>query len=369
MKKSLIFAAMACIAFASCTEDEVFTTNLNQEHEISFGTPYVGKTTRVAQELGATYDTNEKFNVYAVWHNGNFNGWENGSLYMDNVETAYAAAPIDGWKPVGNQYYWPKNGYLTFAAYSPSGAVPAENAHYAADGLTLVGFQVANDNAEHVDLLYSKRSYNNKKANANDANGNTYEDGSTHYKGVEIDFQHALSSIHFTAKLDNAYTGTNITLKKISIYGVYTQADFKEKVNESTPGTYASNPTWINHNAYNQTLPAHSAYVYYESGQLLSDAQWVMKDVRGQTDIIALPQELPTDATIKIEYTIKSPTATSAIAQTNTFAINELTPEWQPGKRYIYNMIFGFDEIYFAPEVIDWSTVNPEPEVSVEDYQ
>lgn len=360
MKKSLVFAAMACIAFASCTEDEVFTTNLNQEHEISFGTPYVGKTTRVAQELGATYDTKEHFNVYAVWHDGNFNGWERGSLYMDNVETAYVTA-TDGWKPVGNQYYWPKNGYLTFAAYSPSNPT-AEEITYNATGLHIKGFQVANDNAKHVDLLYSKRSYDKKKANAT---VNTYEDESTHYKGVEIDFQHALSSIHFNAKLKEEYKGTEITLNKITVYGVYTKGNFDEGIAEgSTPGTYNSVPAWSNRS---ELLAEENAYTYYNRNKVLKEDAWSIMDKQGQVDIIAMPQTLPTDATIKIEYTIKSPTATSAIAQTNTFAIKDLTTEWEPGKRYIYNLIFGFDEIYFAPEVLNWDTVSED--VNVEDYQ
>lgn len=351
MKKSLIFAAMACIAFASCTEDEIFTTNLNQEREISFSSPYVGKTTRaVYQEMDNPYNATENFNVFAVWHNAQFSGWDNGSLYMDDAVTAYDDS-FNGWRP-NERYYWPKNGYLTFAAYSPSGAVPAENAHYAADGLTLVGFQTATDNKNHVDLMYSQRSYNKKKTDTDNVN--------TPYDQVDIDFKHALSSIHFTAKLDNAYTGTEITLKKISIHGVYTQADFKENVNESTPGTYASDPAWINHDAYNQTLPDHSAYVYYKGNQLLSDAQWVMKDVAGQADIIALPQTLPDGAEILVEYTIDSPgNTTPAIDQVNIVKINGLaTREWKPGKRYIYNMIFGFDEIYFAPEILDWEAAS-----------
>ena len=90
MKKSLFFAAMACIAFAGCTEDEVTTGNSNQEREICFTSPYVGKTTRtVYQEMDNPYATTENFNVFGVWHTGTFAGWSTASLYMNDAETAY----------------------------------------------------------------------------------------------------------------------------------------------------------------------------------------------------------------------------------------------------------------------------------------
>ena len=208
MKKSLFFAAMACIAFAGCTEDEVTTGNSNQEREICFTSPYVGKTTRtVYQEMDNPYATTENFNVFGVWHTGTFAGWSTASLYMDNAETAYYDT-YNGWRANG-RYYWPKNGYLTFAAYSPTAAASASTGiTYDNEGLHIVGFQVANDNKNHIDLMYSKRSYNKKKTDTDTNNTNEP------YDQVDIDFQHALSSIHFTAKLGAAYTGTEITLKK-----------------------------------------------------------------------------------------------------------------------------------------------------------
>ncbi|MBR3941135.1 MAG: fimbrillin family protein [Bacteroidaceae bacterium] len=359
MKKSLFFAAMACIAFAGCTEDEVTTGNSNQEREICFTSPYVGKTTRtVYQEMDNPYATTENFNVFGVWHTGTFAGWSTASLYMNDAETAYDDT-YNGWR-ANDRYYWPKNGYLTYAAYSPTTAKSASaGITYDKDGLHIVDFQVANINANHIDLMYSKRSYNKKKADTNNTN--------VPYDQVDIDFQHALSSIHFTAKLGAAYTGTTITLKKISIYGVYTNGDFDENVNETTPGTYTSAPAWSDQG--NPLLKANE-YVYFNGSKVLTDAKYVIKDETGQVDIIALPQTLPANAKIEVEYTIDSPgLATPAITQVNTVEIKNLTTtEWLPGKRYIYNMTFDFDEIYFAPEIIDWKPAD-ETEVEIDDYE
>ena len=361
MKKSLFFAAMACIAFAGCTEDEVTTGNSNQEREICFTSPYVGKTTRtVYQEMDNPYATTENFNVFGVWHTGTFAGWSTASLYMDDAETAYYDT-YNGWRAI-ERYYWPKNGYLTFAAYSPTAADDASGSiNYDGSGLHIFGFQVDNNNANHIDLMYSKRSYDKKKTDTDADNTNTP------YDQVDIDFQHALSSIHFTAKLGAAYTGTTITLKKISIYGVFTKGDFNENVNETTPGTYTSAPAWSN-----QDIPLlkANAYVYFNASKVLTDAKYVIKDEPGQVDIIALPQTLPANAKIEVEYTIDSPGSdTDPITQVNTVEIKDLaTKVWLPGKRYIYNMTFDFDEIYFAPEIIDWEPA-ADTEVEIEDYE
>ena len=360
MKKSFLIAAMAGLAFVGCTNDEV-SNSFNQDREITFANPYVSKTTKaVYQEMENPYSTAEKFNVFGVWHKDAFEGWAtNASLYMDDATTQYDDT-YNGWRPE-TRYYWPKNGYLTFAAYSPTDAKSASTAiTYDATGLHIDGFQIAEDNANHIDLMYSQRSYDKKKVG-----GTT--NTNTPYDEVDLDFKHALSSIHFTAKLAQAYTGTTITLKKISIYGVNTKGDFDENVDETTPATYTSAPAWT---SQSELLAEANAYVYFDGSQVLTDGVFVMKDNASQVDVIALPQTLPDDAIIKIEYTIDAPGAsTPAIDQVNIVEINKLaTTEWLPGKRYIYNMTFSFEEIYFAPEILNWESA-ADTEVEIDDYQ
>ena len=356
MKKSFLIAAMAGLAFVGCTNDEV-SNSFNQDREITFANPYVSKTTKaVYQEMENPYSTAEKFNVFGVWHKETFKGWAtNASLYMDDATTQYDDT-FNGWRPE-TRYYWPKNGYLTFAAYSPADASGAIS--YDAAGLHIDGFQVAADNAEHIDLMYSKRSYDKKKGDGTNTN--------TPYDEVDLDFKHALSSIHFTAKLAAAYTGTTITLKKISIYGVHTKGNFDENVDEATPATYTSDPKWT---SQSEPLAEANAYVYFNGSQDLTDGVFIMKDNASQKDVIALPQTLPADAEIKIEYTIDAPGAsTPAIAQVNTVKIADLTTKtWEPGKRYIYNMTFSFEEIYFAPEILDWVPAG-DTEIKIDAYQ
>ena len=74
---------------------------------------------------------------------------------------------------------------ILFCGMLVSSDVNAAAHSYGAAGLTLVGFQVEADAKNHVDVLYSERSYNKVKAAADNVN--------TPYDEVDIDFLHALS--------------------------------------------------------------------------------------------------------------------------------------------------------------------------------
>ena len=355
MKKLLILAAMAGVALVSCVKNEP-APSVTDQHEITFAPPVTSVNTK-ANTYGqltdlTDYPTTENFSVYAVWHSEAFSGWASSgtTLYMNKVETAYNSS-LNGWDPAqvtgGKEYYWPKNGYLTFAAFSPSN-VNATNVQYDATGLKLTGFQVAANSSQQIDVLFSQRSYDKQKSSTTNSN--------TKYDDVDIDFEHALSSIQFKAKIAEAYDGTKITLKKISVYGVYSKGDFNETIDETTPSTYKSTPTWNNHDA-GSVIAEANAYEYYNSstGKVLETSEWTMNGETDQTDLILLPQTLPETATIVVEYTIQSPTATSAIDIVLEKKIKDITPEWKADYRYTYHISVALDEIYFAPEVMAWT--------------
>lgn len=350
MKKFFFMAAMASVALASCVND-VSDVAAEQQKEIAFTLPVVGNVGRsVFKEFDGVYPNTESFRVFGVWHENAFVSWSGSTLYINGDGDKGANVAYDdtynGWRfdENGKRYYWPKNGKLSFAAYSPSD-IAASNVTYGATGLTLSGFQVAADNNNHVDVLFSNRTIDQTSSTG----------VNKPYDGVDIDFRHALSSIHFTAKLNQDYPGTTIRLKKISIYGVYTQADFVEGIADAATSTTSAR--WINHSSYNQYVPETNPYVYYsnDDGQVLSTGMFVMKDNASQKDIIALPQTLPDDAKIRIDYTIQSPDS-GEIEQFHTVTIKSLSTTWAPETRYIYNMTFSFNEIYFSPEITTWGT-------------
>lgn len=341
MKKFFFIAAIASAALVSCTKNEV--TPVAFEKEITFAAPVVGAQTKaiVYGEIGANYDPAEDFKVYAVWHESAFDKWENGSQYMYDVVVSRNTGDFDttpgdqgAWKP-SSDYYWPKVGVLSFAAYSPA---TAEGAYaYGKNGLTITNFPVPSQTSLQYDLMFSERTYNKTQSE----NGVNAE-----YDGVDIKFKHALSSIKFTAKTLADYSATTtIKVKKITMWGMNSTGNFAENVNDIA--AYDSAPAWTD-----QATPVASTapYVAYEGTLTLNNSS---AQGANSNDVILLPQTLPADATIRVDYTMQTVTG-SEIPQYKEVAVSSLSGEWVLGKRYTYNIIVGLDDIYFAPSVEDW---------------
>lgn len=349
MKKFFFLAALASVALASCVKNE--PAKVDSQKEISFTAPVLGASTKanVFGEMANPYSQSEHLSVYAVWHTDVFAGtWSSKSLYMDNVETAYSSS-LNGWTSSavsgGLTYYWPKNGYLTFAAYSPSDLGTGVTHSYGDTGLKITNFQVPASATQQFDVLYSERSYNKQKGSTNT---------NTPYDDVDLDFHHALSSIQFgVSTAQNYASSVTIKLYKISIYGVNSKGDFTEGITNEV--AYANTPAWSNQD--NVVLETN-AYVYYDnaSGLEVTNTENLLNGKANQTDLILLPQTLPATGYVKIEYGIDpAGTSTPEIKQTHTVQLSTLSAtEWEPGKRYTYHVTIGLDEIYFAPEVLDW---------------
>lgn len=369
MKKNLFFAAMACIAFAGCTEYEVFNTDLNQEKAIAFSAPVVAPNTRAAEEVGKIYDTGLEFNVWGWWYeSGAFNNYSSGDLYINE---ATASNVGNTWYPkntANGYYYWPKNGSMTFLAYSPASDKMKNAAEVDAGGLTLNNYVVDTDPSEMEDVMFSERVYD--KISSTD---NTYTGVEAPYDGVDLLFRHALSSVVFNLKLDKEYKGTQVRIKNIILEGVASKATFKQKLDdESGATTNLPTTTGTPTNSDNaaawtgQDVKVNYSVDIVTGGYVLNNdaspaAYWpctdgdvapVYKDgdKYRYTDLMLIPQDL-NGVTLKILYTIKT-TDSEELDQvfTNTFT----SGNWKIGYRYIYNVTIGFDPITFAPKVSLW---------------
>lgn len=366
MKKLFLLAAAALTVFAACTKNEVVPT---PDQKINFASPIVGTATKTAipGEMNTTtkYFTNETFSVYALHHVGNYNVWSAGSVYMNNVDCAYSGTPgtyddTQSWLPEkgdgGLAYYWPKDptSYLTFAAYSPTdiklNVEDGSSISYGATGLEVPNVTLPTADAAQYDFMYSERTYNK--------NANT---GGTSYTGVNINFKHALSQIAFTVA-SNADYANDMTIKVqgITVQNVVNKGTFKENITDGT--TYTAAPAW--------TLTTTSKYNHRvtmdETTVTDATSNYVNKN-----SIIIMPQ--PVNGLVAIvNYTIQHKASGSpVINQVATLPISETgatdddstttvdeSKTWMMGKKYVYNIIFGFDKIKFSPEVVDWTVVN-----------
>ena len=354
MKKFFFIAAIASAALVSCTKNEV--AQVADQHEISFATPVVGTITKsVTGEIdGNTYPTAENFNVYAVWHLNAFEGWStNATLYMNQVECTNDGT---SWKPTDaeGKYYWPKEGYLTFAAYSPAD-LTATTIEYAADGLTVTGFAPEADTKDQFDFLYGERTIGQEESTYADGADNAGEDGLfDDYSGVDIKFQHALSQVEFWFKSDVADV---IDLKTVTIKNAQAKGTFKENISGS-PLSYESTPAW-DFSAYPTAKADYNIYTQTALDHLSTTA--VEKKNGEKVDCIILPQSLA-GVDVEITYAIKKGDS-SYLQQTTTIPLNvqkagsNHIDTWVMGKKYIYTVTITLDEILFDPAVVDWADV------------
>ncbi|MBR2061138.1 MAG: fimbrillin family protein [Tidjanibacter sp.] len=283
---------------------------------------------------------------------------------MEEVPVAFAD---NTWAPA-QAYYWPKNGSLTFIAYSP--ASKASYAEATDSGITFTNYDVSTTVTEQVDLMFSERAYNKKAVDDNEAgSGDTSNDSTVTgdpYKGVHLSFKHALSSVAFTAKTAADYSGsTTITLNKIELVNVGSIASFDQNLADANnaPTTAA---------AWTATTGPVTYVVDNDDdlAQVLNTTAWwsanksttapAKADGLRDTDFILLPQDLSANnVKIKITYTLDNAGAGSeALVQViEQDLATAAVSKWEMGKRYIYNIIVGLDTIFFEPYVADWEDV------------
>ncbi len=363
MKKIYILAAIALVAGVSCTKQVPVTDN-SPDVPLSFNVVTSPNTKTVYGEIDASYDTNEQFVVYAGWTAEPYNTTAP-TEFFDPAETC----TYDGtaaWKPA-HTYYWPKSGYLTFEAFSPAAAA-SKAGHTWNGGFTFTDFEVPATIATQYDLMYSNRTFDKKRGDFGITDGSYYDDetdGTYTYNGVNLMFNHILSSIKFKVKTSADYSGNNtvITLTGLTIKNAYSVGDFTEGITTAAPAaSFAKSPAWSGQETeVNYTIVNGGTQVV---------ASGTAQDLAGDPDIILLPQALghtTNDVIVTVNYTI-SQNGGTPIAQTSNITLKKLESSgsaidaWELGKRYTYTIVFGLEEIYFDPAVTAWTddvTVDP----------
>lgn len=337
MKKVVLILAAAA-AVAACAKNEVITNFANGEDEITFN---VAPKTKALGTNQTDFNTANVFTAYALYL-GPDKTWaanaNEAQLYINNSEISYKN---DVWKNQTTPYYWPKDGgSLTFFAYSynkgnmdtaagtgmgfqtPT-AVEGE-LHYGINGAVDV---VANKNVDFLvaDIAADKRT-----------NENIY----TH-NGVPTLFKHKLSQVVFTAKVKEEYAGKKFEINEIT---------FKEI---PFSGSYLQHPEAMSAG----TAAADQSYAKGVAQEVTKDAATIVaKDGEGEGQILYVPQTFDAAKKLVIKYTVTT-NGTVAEKCEQEIKITDMFTEWQMGKRYTFNIIFGLNEITWDPAVENWEDV------------
>lgn len=301
MKKQIMFMAMTAMLIASCSSDDVVSTNTGRA--IDFRTSVGTRGTET------TTDNITKFWVTAID--------EADSNYFSKQEFTkdggfFTSSPV---------YYWPA-GTLNFFAYSPSETDLGATVTINKDTKTLADFSPAAKIADQKDFVTATAS--GKRA-ANET------------KGVDLKFEHRLSQIEIKAKNTNAgyiYKVVGVRIGKPVSKGTF---------------TFSTN-TW----SLTTTKKANYEVEYATNPRTLAvDAATMMGTANDNA--MLLPQQLvawtpEADKTntkngayiaLKIQITTKGGARVyPATGKDYDWAAVAINTKWEAGKKYVYTLDF-----------------------------
>ena len=367
----IIWISAAVLSVAACAKNEVVPVNSGENQEITFN---------VAPKTKADLDEHEhtefgKDNVFASWayYLPGTVKWDKKdgdnttdpitpattpALYIDGAEISNTKPDgTDGVWKAKNTYYWPKNGSLTFFAYSLNKKnldLTGGDSHLGCDVSTGINGAIdlkANPNTDFLVAEIAKDQTSNVQ---------------THFtNGVPTLFKHRLSSVVFAIKTganypDKKFQLTSITLHNLSHYATYNQLATKPFVPGGSDKSYAPEYTSTIQDITNQ-----SEYINVK---------------RAENNIfIFIPQtfakgsDANQNAYIEVKYTITTKVGTDEQGAdievkenvTKQIFLNpengkgtKMFDEWEMGKKYTINLTFTLDEILWDPAVQDWEGVN-----------
>lgn len=367
MKKFLFWTALASVALTGCVKNEMEPNpSLGQDVEITFNQPVVGKVTRAnntAAITSATYPANEYFTVNAWAYQNEFSTAISDTTNFKEYINGVTAKQKDGqtyWNLV-TSYYWPKTHNLAFSAYSPAEFEATAKEIFFNSGIFLKDVKTPTNIDDHYDLLYSNRVVDQKER--------TYYDEGSYVNnskvGVDVKFNHAFAAVVVKVKLNNNYPNNEIVIKDIKFDNIYFTGSFNENI--SSVNYKDADPEW---GAYDDPCSNFSIFDNNGTGDTDNNSIVVEKETVKQfgTTALFIPQEINRageHVKLTVDYTIENANST-ILEERLVFDLSNredasvpanIINKWEMGKRYIYTLTFGLNEIYLQPSVQEWTDV------------
>lgn len=327
--RKIFFSCLAIAAIASCAKTEPTFTEVDSEIKIA---PVTAMSTKAQAGVinGTAYNQNEMFDVYAYWKDvpagDKFN--TGATTYLTGTNSGVVFKRNDNYWGGENPYYWPKNGSLRFAAYSPSDINMTHNLEQ--DTYVLDNFTYKTSTAETFDILVAPTSESYTAETAKDK--------------VSVVFEHALSWVSFNVKstvdAKEMFTVTDVVANDIVYKGTLTA---------KMSGTDAAK-TWT----LDESVSSDVTIYGKASKTVTNEATNVETNPNG---FMVLPQ-VPTEVTVTFNQKGMNG-APDINGQTVTvpLSLDAIGTPWEPGKHYTYTIVFDVDEIFINPEVVDWTDV------------
>lgn len=334
--KKILFSMLAVAAIAACAKTEPVYTEGNIEIKIAPATALSTKANVLQAVDGTEYPTKENFDVFAYWANEPAgSSFTTGTPYLINEADNTGVEFTNKGNYWGGTitYYWPKNGSLRFAAYSPSSV---DMTHVlATDTYTAVDYCQPHKTAETWDFLIAKTSPSYTAMTA--------------AENVSVVFEHALSWITLKVKAKDAAAAEAFDVKKVTINSVNTVGTINAAMADGIQVT-----EWT-------ALGTPEGYVVWDGSQQVTMNAEVIENTPNGT--LVIPQattsvtiDYTQNALVEADGTVNTPALENQSITVDLVLDKDNTP-WEPGKHYIYTLVFGLDEILINPSVVDWEDV------------
>ena len=321
--KKIFFSLLAIAAVASCAKTEAVYEESQSEIKLAPVAALQTKANVLAAIDGTAYPTAENFDVYGYYKNVRA-----GETYTDGQSYFGGAVEFTNkgnyWGGV-ETYYWPKNGALRFAAYSPSSL----NLGHKQEGDTFYG-------------AYTQPSKTNETWDFLVAPTSESYTAMTAAENVSIVFEHALSWITLQVKAKDAAAEDVFTIKSVTINDVNTTADFEASMLGQEMVQYDS---WSN-----QATKAD--YVVFDGEQGVTGEAKVIETTAAGT--LVIPQTTTKVTVVFDQKGVNGTLDMEDMTVTLDLVLDQDNEPWRPGYHYTYTLIFGLDEILINPSVDTW---------------
>lgn len=347
--KKLIVLFSAVAALAACSKNETVPAVSGENVEISY---------KVAPRTKAEAQTFDTKNVFASWayylpSGKNWgDNWKDAEIFIgkeaeEGVTISYGNKV---WRDQTTSHYWPKEGNLTFFAYSlnrnnfdlkyDSGHTYPIVCHKSQNAYGINATIDLKDN-KNLDLLVAEIAKDKTQ------NENIYS-----LNGVPTLFKHKFSRIQFAVKKKEEYTGATITLNSITFNNLAHTGHYSQFNKEDGDVKFTQD--------YCKAGDIRTSLVYTTTDfKVTSATDYVPVTETDETYYIYMPQDFKNEtdpkeiATIEVKYTVTFRKGTSE-TYIKTLNVKDIFDKWEVGKRYTFNLIFSLDEIKWAPAVGDW---------------
>lgn len=369
MKKNLLMTAavIAALLTGCSTDEEIANIETSAKNAIGFNIVSNGAETKATIYGNGSKDFG--FDVFAFDNLGNyFMGKEGEHGYTQNEDLSFTHDGVQiipstagNWvyKNAEEMAYWPTTNSLDFYAVSPTNFdAQYYYSHYLwsikSDKQTIV-YRTTNEfqtNIKDLDVMYAV------------AKGQTKD---TKQGVVQLNFKHILSQVLFRAKVQ--YKSMTVTIKEMKIYNIALGGTFTFPSADVEPTLTNWESTKAN---------THMFVKNANTNQVVVNSAENPVDITDESNpMLLIPQTLTAwntsiskEEADKAENRFQSYLEVICKIEQNNATVHDgilyipFGTEWQPGRRYIYTLIFGggynnqgqpiLTPITFEPSVEDW---------------